>query len=110
MDYIYNNSRIVGSVKFKKKNKIRKIIKNVILLTVIIIFISVSFNIILGKNELTTKKITVNSGNTLWNIASKICNKNENLNIQNVILQIKNLNNLNNSIIYEGQELLIYNY
>lgn len=110
MEYVYSNKKIVGSRKYKKVNKLKKVMRNIIILSILIILISMSFSIILGKDELTTKKIVVGHGDTLWNIASKICNKSEGLNVQNVIIEIKKLNSLKSSIIYEGQELFVYNH
>lgn len=114
MEYIYsNNNSIIGSTKRSikhKKNKSKKIIQNIVLMLAIFLIFSTFINVSLGKDKLTTKTIVVDSGSTLWNIANNICENNPELNVQNVIIQIKNLNNLKSSMIYEGQELKIYNY
>ena len=60
-----------------------------------------------GKREKFVKAITIESGDTLWDIASDLCKNNENLNIQNVVIDIKKINGLNNSDIYVGQQLSI---
>ncbi|MDD2376914.1 MAG: LysM peptidoglycan-binding domain-containing protein [Clostridia bacterium] len=114
MEYVYSNgsNTMNGSKRGSKlrKNKVKQIFQNILMLVFIFIIISMFFNVSLGKDKLTTKTIIVDSGTTLWNIANKICINNEDLNVQNVIIQIKKINNLQSSMIYEGQELLIYNY
>lgn len=114
MEYVYSNknSTIIGSKRgrYHRKKRATKMFQNILLLVMIFITISIFFNVNLGKDQLTTKTIMVDSGTTLWNIANNVCKKNENLNIQNVVLHIKKLNNLQDSMIYEGQELLVYNY
>lgn len=114
MEYVYNNrsNTIIGSKRGNKRRKsnFKKIFQNIFILVVIIIAISMFLNVSLGKDQLTTKTLVVESGATLWNIANNICKDNADLNVQNVILHIKKLNSLQNSMIYEGQELLVYNY
>lgn len=41
---------------------------------------------------------------------TKLCKNNDKLNVQNVVIDIKELNNLNSSVIYDGQKLLVYEY
>ncbi len=114
MEYVYSNRTgiINGSKRGNrfKKNKAKRIFQNIAILVIIFITISLFVNVSLGKDRLTTKTVIVDSGTTLWNIANKICNKNPELNVQNVIIQIKKINNLDTSMIYEGQELLVYEY
>jgi len=114
MEYVYNNrsNTINGSKRGKRfrKNKVKQIFQNIVMLLFIFVIISMFLNISLGKNQLTTKTLVVDSGTTLWNIANKICVNNPELNVQNVIIQIKKINNLDSSMIYEGQKLLIYEY
>ena len=58
--------------------------------------------------EIHTYDYTVSSNDTLWNISKDVCNKsNENLDIQNVVHDIKYRNKLSNSDIYVGQVLEI---
>lgn len=64
----------------------------------------------LAKKQLAMKQVCVNNNDTLWSIAGNICDKNESLNIQNVIIDIKKINNLDNSNIYVGQTLFIPSY
>ncbi|MDF2865937.1 MAG: hypothetical protein K0R72_755 [Clostridia bacterium] len=114
MEYVYSSrtGTINGLKRGNKhrKNSAKRIFQNIVILVIIFITISMFLNISLGKDKLTTKTFIVDSGTTLWNIANKICDNNPSLNVQNVILQIKNLNNLESSMIYEGQKLLIYEY
>jgi|GEM_PF-1774809 len=114
MEYIYSNrsNTINGLRKGNKfrKNRMKQIYQNIAMLFFIFIIVSMFLNVSLGKDQLTTKTLVVNSGTTLWNIANKICAVNPDLNVQNVIIQIKKINNLESSMIYEGQHLLIYEY
>lgn len=114
MEYVYNNrnNTIIGSKRGRRhrKSNVKKIFQNIFILVVILIAISTFLNVSLGKDKLTTKTLVVESGATLWNIANEICSSNTNLNVQNVVLHIKKLNNLQDSMIYEGQKLLVYNY
>ena len=75
-----------------------------------ILFVGVSFltnmffNIVFSHQEKNYKSITVCQGETLWSIASNLKG-----NINKNIYDIKKLNNLNNSNLYIGQELVIPN-
>lgn len=70
-------------------------------------------NISFSKTQLETKTIFVSSGDTLWVIA-----ENEQINnryyegkkVQEIIYDIKNTNNLDDSYLYEGQKLEILSY
>ena len=73
-----------------------------------ILFISISFLCSMVSSKVfsytapTYKAIAISEGDTLWSIASKLeGNVNEN------IYKIKKINNLNDSYIYVGQEILI---
>lgn len=84
----------------------RVVINNIIILAIFIlsgIVMSYSF----GKRQLQGETITVSSGDTLWKLASSICRNNDDLVIQNVIKDIKELNAMSDSNIYEAQELLL---
>jgi flagellar biosynthesis protein FlhB len=114
MEYVYNNrSNTISGSKRQNKfriNKMKQMFQNILIILFVFVIISMFLNISLGKNQLTTKTLVVDSGTTLWNIANKICVANPELNVQNVIIQIKKINNLDSSMIYEGQKLLIYEY
>ena len=94
------------SILFCKKititSKKRFIFTIFLVISVCFIFSSKSF----GKKEIPTYNYTVSSNDTLWNISKDVCNKSdENLDIQNVVRDIKVRNNLNDSDIFVGQVL-----
>ncbi len=95
--------------KQSKKNNIKNLVNNIVILFIIfsVFGIFTSFN--MGKRQVETKELVIESEDTIWNIASNVCSKsdNENLNVQNVVIEIKEINNLTNSQIYEGQVLNI---
>lgn len=85
-------------------------IKKVILNILIVFAMLTLFRLItvyeLGKEEIRTYTIIVNDKDTLWNIASDI-SKDNNIDIQKVIYDIKEVNSIKSSNIYKGQTLLI---
>ncbi len=84
----------------------KRVITNIIVLAVIFLVFNAFTNITFGSRNIQTKTIRVDRNETLWSIASDICKAStEELNVQNVIIQIKNINNLTESTIYYGQEL-----
>jgi hypothetical protein len=92
------------------KNVNRKNVKFILACT-IIIFIGVMFlENCLAKDQIKVKKIVISSNDTLWDIAQDVCDNNEKLNIQNVIIDIKEINNLQTSTIYIGQTIYIPEY
>lgn len=92
----------------KRKNMIKRRGKiNIIILAICLIIISFIGQKCIAEKQIELRKITVTQYDTLWNIASDICDDNENLSIQNVIIEIKKINNLDNSNIYNGQQLFI---
>ncbi|MCX8074635.1 MAG: LysM peptidoglycan-binding domain-containing protein [Clostridia bacterium] len=97
---------------YKKSLKIdfNIVFRNMLTVFIIIAVFNVVSNFTFGEREFKTNTITVEENSTLWNIAKQICNNNDNLNIQNVMIDIKEANNLKNSDIYVGQTLLIPEY
>ena len=84
----------------------KRVCTNIIVLAVIFMVFNAFTNITFGSRNIETKTIRVERNDTLWSIASDICKAStEELNIQNVIIQIKHINNLTESTIYCGQEL-----
>lgn len=83
--------------------KIKKII--------IIILLIIVFTIIFKSNHKysysNTKEMVVQKSNTLWTIANNICIGDENLNIQKVIADIKEINSMKSCDIYVGQVIYI---
>lgn len=92
----------------KRKNVIkRKGRINLIIVIICVLIITIISQKCLAQRQGELKEIFVNESDTLWNIAYDICYENEHLNIQNVIIEIKKINNLNTSDIYVGQKLFI---
>lgn len=94
--------------KRKKQNSRGKV--NLIGFLFIVIVIILSTQKCLAEEQLPVTKQVVLSNDTLWDIAQSICQEKNHLNIQNVILDIKELNQLSNSVIYTGQTLYIPEY
>ena len=93
----------------KRRNNVAKKKGKIKLFTIVISLLIIAFfnqNCIADK-QIKVEEITVNKYDTLWDIAKNICDDNQNLNVQNVIIQIKKINGLNNSDIYVGQQLYI---
>lgn len=86
-----------------------RMICNLIILGLFFIGMSLCLSNNEGKTEVKTKEIIVESKDTLWNISANVCKKSEqeDLNIQNIILEIKRINALDNSDIFEGQTLKV---
>jgi hypothetical protein len=100
--------------KINKQNKkykvdFKKIRRNILFLFIIFSVFSILNSFDMGKKQVSTKQLLIQSEDTIWNIADNICtdNNDKNLNLQNVIIEIKDINNLSNSEIYEGQTLNI---
>lgn len=97
------NSKKRVKVVFKKRFKF-----NILIIFILILGVSFFTSKSFGKREIHTYNYTVSSNDTLWNISKDVCNKsNENLDIQNVVHDIKHRNKLINSDIYVGQVLEI---
>ena len=90
---------------------LKKMIKNIWFILVLIFLFKTVISYQLAKTEYKTYNYTVNANDTLWNIASNICSKNRDIYIRKVITDIKEINNMSESVIYEGQTIMlpIYN-
>lgn len=88
-----------------KIERVKEMIKNVIILLGIIIVFKSLISYQLAKSEYLTYDYFVRNNDTIWTIAEKICSENNNLNIRNVISDIKNINNIESSTIYSGQTI-----
>lgn len=88
----------------------RKFLKSIFTLIFIIIVSFICLNSIFNKEEITTKEIqyTVSKGERLWDIAEQY--KRLGQDIREYIYEIKKINNMENSTIYENQELTIIVY
>lgn len=85
----------------KKKVKIRA----KLILFIFIVLVTFGFFTSFGfsKQQINTYEFQISTNDTIWSIAKDICKNNDKLNIQNVILEIKKVNNLDSSDIYAGQ-------
>lgn len=88
---------------------IKKMIKNVALIVAILLLFKAAISYQIAKTEYSTYDYLVVSNDTLWTIAGEICD--EDKNIRNVIIDIKEINDIKDSTIYVGQtiKLPIYN-
>lgn len=87
----------------KKNNKrIKTMRNNIIILFIAIFILHLLFTNIFASKDFNTKEYVVMRGETLWSIAETI-STDENSNIQKIIYDIKDVNNMNESTVYEGQ-------
>lgn len=97
----------------KKKRRLKKSVKIVLSIIIIAMIVwllirSTSFS----YKEVEYKEIYVSNGDTLWDIAKFERDNNqyyEGKDIREIIFDIKKINDLQNSDIYEHQKLLIPN-
>ena len=89
------------------KKKKGNILQGIVIMFIIISCFGIATSSAVAKKDIKTETYIVSENDTIWSIASKICRNNEdkNLNIQNVIIQIKKVNNFSDSDIYVGQAL-----
>lgn len=92
----------------KIKNEKRFFTSLGILLLAIIIIILITTNFNKTTYTETYKTIHIAEGDTLWNIAKEY--KKPNQDIREYVYLIEKLNKMENSLIYEGQELTIIIY
>ena len=97
-------------MKLKIVNR-KKFIKSIaLMLGILFIIIFIVSNKSLSHAELKYSCIFVTQGDTLWSIAEEQQCNNPYYNgkdVRYIIASIKNLNNLTNSYLMEGQELII---
>jgi nucleoid-associated protein YgaU len=77
----------------------------------IVFFIAIMFTqdkLLFSQNYSNTQAVVVSRGDSLWNIASKY--KNENEDTRRFINKIQEINFLNTSELIEGQEIKIPTY
>lgn len=75
-----------------------------ILLAVLILFTFLYVTSVYGYKEVSYISVYVKKGDTLWDIAKKYKQKGD---IRKYIKEIKKVNNLEDSIIFEGDVLMI---
>lgn len=88
--------------KYVLKNKVR--FYTVVFTTLFVIFTFVFTTSVHGFKEKTYETITVRRGDTLWDIAVRY---NKSRDVRKYIYEIKKLNSLSDSIIYEGDKLIL---
>ena len=98
-----------NSKKMVKKSS-KKGLLNMFVLLLFVIFIFIIFSNVNAKKYYETKKIVVGDKDTLWSIADRITKNNDEVSVYTVINDIKEINDLDDSIIYEGQILNVYKY
>lgn len=94
----------------KITNKKRFITMSTISILIIMFIITLLSNQTFSHGEYKTQTICVASGDTLWNIALTQQKDNtyyENASIRDIVEDLKKINNLDNSYIYEGQKIEI---
>lgn len=90
------------------KLNMKRIMMNICVILMMLVICNVISNYTFGNKHIETKSITVASNDTLWKIAEDVCNESsQELNVQNIVIEIKNINNLKSSNIYLGQVLEI---
>ena len=82
----------------------KTVFKNILIISLILFIMNIINTEALGKRKFLTRSYIVQDNDTVWKIASKICN-NKNLDVQNVIYDIKDLNNIDNWNIYVGENI-----
>lgn len=91
----------------KKNNKrIKTMRNNIIILFIAIFMLHLLFTNIFANKDLDTKEYVVMRGETLWSIAEGLYSE-ENSDIQKIVYDIKDVNNMTESIVYEGQTISI---
>ena len=96
----------------KYRLNIKRIMMNICIILIMLVICNIISNYTFGNKHVDTKSITVASNDTLWKIAQDVCDdSSKDLNVQNIVIEIKNINNLKSSNIYSGQilEIPIYN-
>lgn len=90
---------------------VKRLFMNILFVLSLFILFNIFTSQIFGKKEIETIDLTIKSGDTLWGISSNICKDDSSLNIQEVIYDIKEINNLTSSDIIEGKviQVPIYN-
>ena len=85
---------------------LKRVMMNICIVFIMLVIFNIVSNFAFGKKHIDTKSVTIANNDTLWSIANSICTEaDENLNVQNVVIEIKNINNLKSSTIYSGQEI-----
>ena len=94
----------------RKKLNLLKVFFCIVIMWLIIIILYSIFNNTYSYKKVNYKTIYVSAGDTLWSIARMEKGNNEyykNMEIREIVCNIKKLNSLKNSSLYENQKLKI---
>lgn len=84
---------------------VKEMVKNILFILAIIFVFKSIISFELAKTEYKSYEYVVKGNDTLWTIAGQICQKHEELYIRKVIVDIKEINQLEESTIYIGQTI-----
>ena len=80
----------------------RRFITSIVIMVALLISI---FNLCFAKQEVVTEEYVVSTGETLWSIASE--NKKAGQDIRRYIYELREINNMNDCLIYPNQVIKI---
>ena len=95
------------NVRSKRIKKYNRLVVNILFILSVLFILSLFTNFNLANKQIKTNEIIVQNEDTIWNLAKNACKDKDNINIQNVVIEIKKINNLTSSDIYVGQVLYI---
>lgn len=89
-----------------KKRSFKLLFRNVAILFLFIMVLHFIFNSLFAKKEFATKELVVMPGDTLWSIANEMIDK-DNADVYRIMYDIKEINNMTDSILYVGDIILV---
>lgn len=89
-----------------KKRSFKILFRNVAILFLFIMVLHFIFNSLFAKKEFATKELVVMPGDTLWSIANEMVDK-DNTDVYRIMYDIKEINNMTDSILYVGDIILV---
>lgn len=96
---LYSKYKVINKKKFRNASFI-----SIFTMFLVVFFITFAFLKVYSENKVEYKRIIIEQGDTLWNIALEY---NTNQNIRSYIHKIKSINNINNNYIYPGQIIYV---
>ena len=72
-------------------------------ITIMLLIVISIFNLCFAKSEMITENYTISAGDTLWSIACE----NADGDVRKYIYELREINNLNDCMIYPGQTIKI---
>ena len=94
----------------RRKRKAKLNLFNLVAVLVIVGIIAMCFSSVTASEYIEVKRVVVSEQDTLWSIASRISENNNEVSIYKVIKDIQTINNLEDNTIYPGDILLVYVY